>query len=85
MRMAEFGFFSFSLLLGLPPLLPALLGLPPFTGGLRPPMLKTGTSRCRLAFEDLCGTYRKAVQQHSRNSCTSQPGREEAPKIFRSQ
>jgi hypothetical protein len=72
MRMAEFGFFSFSLLLGLP-------------GGLRPPMLKTGTSRCRLAFEDLCGTYRKAVQQHSRNSCTSQPGREEAPKIFRSQ
>jgi hypothetical protein len=50
MRMAEFGFFSFSL----------LLGLPPFTGGLRPPMLKTGTARCRLAFEGLWGTVSKS-------------------------
>jgi hypothetical protein len=57
-----------------------IIRAPSFTAGLRPPMLKTGTAWCRLRLKISVGPYRKAVQQHSRTSCTSQPGREEAQK-----
>jgi hypothetical protein len=70
MRMAEFGFFSFSLLLGLPPLLPASVLL------CSKQVLLGAGWRLKISV----GPYRKAVQQHSRTSCTSQPGREEAQK-----
>jgi hypothetical protein len=50
MRRGEFGFFSCSF----------IIRAPSFIVGLRPPTLKTGTARGRLAFEYLCGAIAKS-------------------------